>query len=316
MSSSITSIGVPAGAEPERWLMAASTSDGAPSARNLIVTLFGDLLGTTGRVSVRSVGALLESFGVNDRLARTSLSRLVGDGLLAVERRSGRAYYGVSRESVGVFRQADRRIYRAASPDWDGEWTVVVVDPNEGSPAERAQLRNELGWAGFGSVAPGVLVSATVDLEAAAEVIARVRERSGGPGGVLLTRGALGDLPGALDDGSLARRSSSLEIFDERYAAFVAGFTPFLELPPTDDRLALKLRLLVVAEFRRIVLADPGLPAALLPADWSGFEARRVASSIHSAVAERGEAERDRLVEWAPGGDHSPVQARRFLSVD
>ncbi|MGA1551828.1 MAG: hypothetical protein ACO38A_07090, partial [Ilumatobacteraceae bacterium] len=118
MSSSITSIGVPAGAEPDRWLMDASTSDGAPSARNLIVTLFGDLLGTTGRVSVRSVGALLESFGVNDRLARTSLSRLVGDGLLAVERRSGRAYYGVSRESVGVFRQADRRIYRAASPDW------------------------------------------------------------------------------------------------------------------------------------------------------------------------------------------------------
>jgi len=37
---------------------------------------------------------------------------------------------------------------------------------------------------------------------------------------------------------------------------------------------------------------------------------------IHSVVAERGEAERDRLVEWAPEGDHSPVQARRFLSVD
>jgi DNA-binding transcriptional regulator PaaX len=161
-----------------------------------------------------------------------------------------------------------------------------------------------------------VLVSATVDLEAAAEVIARVRDRSGGPGGVLLTRGALGDVPGVLDDGSLARRSSSLEIFEERYAAFVAGFTPFLELPPIDDRLALKLRLLVVAEFRRIVLADPGLPAGLLPADWSGFEARRVASLIHSVVAERGEAERDRLVEWAPEGDHSPVQARRFLSVD
>ncbi len=316
MNTSSASIGVPAGAAPERWLGEASTSDGAPSARNLIVTLFGDLLGTTGRVSVRSVGALLESFGVNDRLARTSLSRLVGDGLLAVERRSGRAYYGVSRESVGVFRQADRRIYQAASPDWDGEWTVVVIDPNEGTQAERAQLRSELGWAGFGSVAPGVLVSATVDLAATAEVIARVRDRSGGPGGVLLTRGELGDLPGVLDDGALARRSSSLEMFEERYAGFVAGFSPLLDMPPIDDRLALKLRLLVVAEFRRIVLADPGLPAGLLPPDWSGFEARRVASSLHSAVAVRGEAERDRVVEWAPEADPAPVQLRRFAEPD
>ncbi len=313
MTSSASSIGVPAGIAPDRWLAEASTSDGAPSARNLIVTLFGDLVGTTGRVSVRSVGALLESFGVNDRLARTSLSRLVGDGLLAVERRSGRAYYGVARESVAVFRQADRRIYRAASPDWDGEWTVVVVDPNEGSQAERAQLRHELGWAGFGSVAPGVLVSATVDREAAAEVITRVRERCGGPGGVLLTRGALGDLPGVLDDGALARRSSSLEMFEERYAAFVTGFAPLLEMPPINDQLALKLRLLVVAEFRRIALTDPGLPAELLPPDWSGLEARRVASMLHTSVAARGEAERDRLVEWAPEGDPSPVPARRFI---
>ncbi|MGB1609449.1 MAG: hypothetical protein ACPHGX_03545, partial [Ilumatobacteraceae bacterium] len=71
--------GVPVGADPTRWLETVTTSDGAPSARNLIVTLFGDLIGTSGRVSVRSIGDLLESFGVNDRLARTSLSRLVGD---------------------------------------------------------------------------------------------------------------------------------------------------------------------------------------------------------------------------------------------
>lgn len=304
--------GVPVGADPTRWLETVTTSDGAPSARNLIVTLFGDLIGTSGRVSVRSIGDLLESFGVNDRLARTSLSRLVGDGLLAVERRGGRAFYGVASESVGVFARADTRIYRPASPSWDGAWTLIVIDPAEGTQDERAELRRELGWAGFGGIAPNVLVSATVDVEAAGEIVSRMRRRSGGAGAVLVTRGPLQQVLGALDDGSLARRSSSVDDIGRRYESFALGFTPFLDALPDSDVLALKLRLLVVAEFRRIALADPGLPTRLLPEAWPGREARRVAAELHSAVAQSAEGERDRLLEWAPGETIGSIPARRF----
>ena len=312
MAAGDRSIGVPRGADPIEWLDAVTTSDGAPSARNLIVTLFGDLIGTAGRVSVRSIGDLLESFGVNDRLARTSLSRLVGDGLLAVERHAGRAFYGVARESVSVFGRADTRIYRSASPSWDGVWSVIVIDPAEGTQHQRAELRRELGWAGFGNIAPNVMVSATVDAEAAGEIVARVHGRAGGPGGVLVTRGPLEMTLGALDDGSLARRSSSLDGFSSRYASFADGFAPLLAAPLESDSLALKLRLLVVAEFRRIALADPGLPDRLLPDEWPGYEARRVATELHSAVAERAEQERDRLLEWAPGDPVEAITPRRF----
>jgi phenylacetic acid degradation operon negative regulatory protein len=49
--------------------------------------------------------------------------------------------------------------------------------------------------------------------------------------------------------------------------------------------LAFKLRTLLVAEFRRIALSDPQLPAPLLPPDWIGNRARRLAAGIYASVA-------------------------------
>jgi len=47
---------------------------------------------------------------------------------------------------------------------------------------------------------------------------------------------------------------------------------------------------LLVAEFRRIALADPQLPPQLLPTDWIGTRARRLAGDIYGAVAAKSEA--------------------------
>jgi phenylacetic acid degradation operon negative regulatory protein len=44
------------------------------------------------------------------------------------------------------------------------------------------------------------------------------------------------------------------------------------------------LRLLLVHEFRRIVLKDPRLPAELLPEEWAGDTARRLAGNIYRAI--------------------------------
>ncbi|MEL0076024.1 MAG: PaaX family transcriptional regulator C-terminal domain-containing protein, partial [Ilumatobacter sp.] len=96
------------------------------------------------------------------------------------------------------------------------------------------------------------------------------------------------------------------------YESFALGFAPFLDALPDSDVLALKLRLLIVAEFRRIALADPGLPTRLLPEAWPGREARRIAAELHSAVAQSAEGERDRLLEWAPGETIGSIPARRF----
>lgn len=272
-------------------LDAAVCSDGAPSARNLLVTLFGDvvlLAGADAEVSVQSLATLLDEFGVNERLVRTSLTRLVNDGLLATRASGRRSFYRVAPEAVELFRTADERIYRGASPTWDGAWTIVVVDPADGTSKQRSRLRQELGWAGLGVVAPNVMASPVVGVETVAEVIARVD----GIEHALVSRSSVVGGRGLLGADELARRCAPLDEIGARYEAFATRFGLFDEstLTGLSPERASKLRILLVATFRRIVLADPLVPSPLLPDAWIGDRARAEARRVYAAIAPASDA--------------------------
>lgn len=266
-------------------LDAAVCSDGAPSARNLLVTVFGDVVAPVGPdtgVTVQGLAAVLGDFGVNERLVRTSLTRLVNDGLLAVRADGRRSTYRIAPEAIDLFAMADERIYRGRPDPWDGQWTVVVLDGAESTAERRAELRNELAATGFGVVAPNVLASPTVSSDAAAAVVGRV----GGFEHVLVLRSAVVTGRGLADRVNLARRCVDLDRLEERYAALTERFAAFDDemLDGLDDARAAKLRLLVVSTFRRLVLADPMLSTDLLPDDWAGASARRAAARLYQAI--------------------------------
>ncbi len=276
--------------DPLADLRAAACSDGAPSARNLIVTVFGDALlphGLDTEITVGSLASLLAGFGVNERLVRTSLTRLANDGMLVSRTEGRRAFYRVAENAHELFRRADRRIYSGDHADWDGAWTLVVIDGTEATPARRAALRQELSWAGFGVVAPNVLASPTTEPDEVASAVARV----GGLANVLVTRCTVIDGLGLLDSAALAQRSAPLDDLAIGYEEFVARFERFdaaaiAALQPDE---AFKLRILLVAAFRRLVLADPSLPRELMPDGWVGARARRVAADLYRAVADDAE---------------------------
>jgi phenylacetic acid degradation operon negative regulatory protein len=279
-------------------LRSAACSDGAPSARNLLVTVFGDALlphGPTTTISVRALTTLLASFGANERLVRTSLTRLVNDGLVATTVAGRRSYYGVAPSALDLFRQADHRIYRGTPGVWDGSWTIVVIDGAESTAGRRAQLRQELAWAGLGVVAPNVMASPIVPADVAANVVGRV----GGFANVLVSRSSVVEGAGMLGADELAHRVAELDVIAERYAAFVIRFERFGTevVDRLDEPMAFKLRTLLVAEFRRIALTDPQLPAELLPKEWIGTRARRLAGGIYTAVAAPSERYLLRTVE-------------------
>jgi len=46
--------------------------------------------------------------------------------------------------------------------------------------------------------------------------------------------------------------------------------------------------LLALDSWRRLPYADPGLPTALLPADWPGVKAARVFAALHGRLREAG----------------------------
>lgn len=283
MSTVVTSPGCRCDALAE--LDAVVCSDGAPSARNLIVTAFGDMVlaaGAETETTVQGLTSLLSEFAVNERLVRTSLSRLVQDGLLAVRSEGRRSYYRVAPEALELFGRADERIYRGRPKPWDGAWTLVVLDGAESTAEHRAALRQELATLGLGVVAPNVLGSPLVPAETVAETVARM----GGVEHVVVTRAPLVGGDGLVEPSELARRCLGLDGLDAAYAALADRLAAFDDaaLARLDDARAAKLRLLVVSTFRRIVLADPMLPEALLPDGWAGARARMAASRCYEAT--------------------------------
>jgi phenylacetic acid degradation operon negative regulatory protein len=127
-----------------------------------------------------------------------------------------------------------------------------------------------------------------VSAEAAARVVGHV----GGFANVLVSRSSVVESDDTLGADELAHRVAALEEIGDRYARFISRYEdyPSGDLTGLSPELAFKLRTLLVAEFRRIALSDPQLPAPLLPPDWIGDRARRLAGAIYDAVARSSDA--------------------------
>jgi phenylacetic acid degradation operon negative regulatory protein len=67
------------------------------------------------------------------------------------------------------------------------------------------------------------------------------------------------------------------------------------------DRLV--ARVLLIHEYRRIVLRDPLLPAEILPADWPGAAARALCAEIYGALVEGSE----RWLDAHAVNEHGPL---------
>jgi phenylacetic acid degradation operon negative regulatory protein len=57
-----------------------------------------------------------------------------------------------------------------------------------------------------------------------------------------------------------------------------------------DPAAALRARLILIHEFRRVALRDPGLPDSLLPRDWPGARARREVADLYRRLLAPSEA--------------------------
>lgn len=266
-------------------LVASLRDHGMPSARNLLVTVFGDALRPHEvSVSVASLTHILEPFAVNERLVRTSLTRLAAEDLVIATKVRHRSFYGVHPGASRLFDQANQRIYGRPDRRWDGQWTLVVIDGTEGTSASRAELRRALGWLGMGTVAPNVLASALVEPPAVLDVVEQVAHR----GGVLVTRAATVCAPTVLSGVELARRSAPVDVLAERYEQLSSWIQPLQAAlrtgPAPEPAPALSARVLLIALYRRAVLTDPLLPVDLLPCSWSGDDAYAVVAEVYCAI--------------------------------
>ncbi len=278
-------------------------------APSLIITVWGDAIAPHGgAVMLPGLLRLLEPLRLNERRVRTSIFRLAREGWLKATPVGRRSLYRLTRDGARRFEQAYRRIYAPPIESWDDTWELVIADGL--TPDRRRALREELGWEGFGTVAASVFARPTPARSALARIasalgierqIVTVRARDDATlgGGSLAAA-----VPRAWD---LAGIATDYRRFLRRFGAVIDRFRDAGNGPHNPEQCFI-VRTLLIHAFRRVLLRDPRLPAALLPLDWPGAAAYALCRDFYRLTHRSAEQHLVAVLE-GPHGKLPPANA-------
>jgi phenylacetic acid degradation operon negative regulatory protein len=253
------------------------------SAKALLLTALGEfVLPHQGSVWTSTVVRSLGVLGVGERNARQALARLADQDMVRSHREGRRARWQLTDTGRDLLTSGTERIYGFGAGDdaWDGRWLVVLCSVPEEQRPKRHQLRNQLGFAGFGFLAPGVALSPHLDREAVANGV--LKDLGLHPGAVVF-RAEAGEL---MSTEELLERAWDLTDLTVRYEDFLQAFGR--RSPRSDQDRFLALTELVHA-WRHFPFIDPEIPPRLLPDRWPGRRAKTLFDDQHAA--------------WAPGAN-------------
>ncbi len=254
-------------------------------ANSTLISIFGDAISPRGgEIWLGSLIALAAPLGISERLVRTGVYRLSNEGWLQSKTRGRRAYYSLTKAGAEKFHEAQRRIYASETVNWDGKWRLVQLLNAIPQPT-RTALRRELEWHGFGRISPTLFAHPTESMDA----ILRLLQRHGLAESALVFRAGLANFVTDKIVVDVVRAAWDLDALNKGYERFIELFSPFDEAPKYSSDLnrgqAFTLRILLIHDFRRILLKDPVLPDSLLPSDWLGGKARDLCASIYLRIA-------------------------------
>jgi phenylacetic acid degradation operon negative regulatory protein len=246
---------------------------------SIVITLFGDaIVPRGGSVWLGTLLGFFETIDIDSGVVRTAMSRLAADGWLERHKVGRNSYYRLVKKGRQTFDAATRHIYDPPPSDWTGRFELLLISGSEDRDASRDALKN----AGFGSPLPGVWVApsgAPIPEEAAGAIRLEVS---------------------AEDDSGrrLLSESWPLDRTSDAYLKFMKTFEPLRgwigRREPLSDADAFTARILLIHHYRRVVLRDPLLPSALLPADWPGRAARELCGEIYRGLLPASEQWLDR----------------------
>ena len=275
-------------------------------AGSLITTVFGDaILPRGGRVSLGSLIQLLQPLGVNERLVRTAVYRLVKEEWLQSEALGRKTDYMLTPSGRRRFDAASRQIYAADIPGWDRRWRLILT-LGELDLRLREQLRRALFWHGFGETATGSFVHPTADLEKVMESM--VSEGLGAvrvhvmPMVAVNAQGAqcATDIDMVQKAWNLSDLALSYEGFLQKYETIRAALVACGQEDLSEEN-AFLVRTLLIHDVRRLLLRDPQLPESLLPASWPGSRARHLCRDLYRKLLPLSERHLDASVRLSSG---------------
>ncbi|MGE7414112.1 PaaX family transcriptional regulator C-terminal domain-containing protein [Methylobacterium tarhaniae] len=273
-----------------------------------IVTLYGDVVEPRGgRLWMGNIVEICRMVGISETLVRTAVSRLVAAGQLTGERQGRRSFYQLTEAARREFLSAARTLF---APQAEVGWLFVWLGPDPAGEAGPALERE-----GFVRLGPQWLLGPA-------------RHRPADPSLVVFEVGQGGSQGDGQGDGQAASQAAGprlrdlvaahwdLSAFDAAYAAFLAAFAGIADALDAGTHLsdaeALQLRLLLVHAYRHAALRDARLPAATLPADWSGHRARRLFADLYLRLSPA--ADRHVGRHLLAGDDLLPAQTAETLA--
>ncbi|MCR4268204.1 PaaX family transcriptional regulator C-terminal domain-containing protein [Nitratireductor sp. ZSWI3] len=267
---------------------------------SLVITLFGDaVVPRGGEAPLACLQEVMARLGIEAGALRTAMSRLASDGWVVRERRGRNSFFSLDAHGQHAFDLATRRIYAAGPPDWDGSWTVAIAPPG-----------------GNGSQAEGLAESGFLKIASGVHLLPRTLEMNGGRddplAGMLVIHGTSAEHPEMLRSLWPSEEiGTAYRTLIEDYAPFAGALAQASAPGPLD---AMAARTLLIHDWRRIVLRDPGLPVALLPQDWPGEKARSLVRGIYRRLLPASE-------QWLDGASLPPplkpgIFAMRFGGGD
>ena len=274
-------------------------------ANSLIITIYGDMIAVHGgTVWLGSFIRLVQPLGLNERMVRTSVFRLVKEKWLVAEQIGRRSYYSLTAIGRRRFEHAYRRIYDAPRQDWNGEWHLVLTNGALPAP-ERDALRKELLWEGFGNIAPGVLAHPAANTESLMDIL----EDSGARDKVVVMQARALAAASIRPLQDLVHECWGLATLAADYKRFIERFRPALRVMrgarALDPEQCFVLRTLLMHEFRRVQLRDPQLPPQLLSTTWPGHTARELCRDIYVLTQDGARQHLMQVLESA----HGPLPA-------
>lgn len=247
-------------------------------ARAAVFDLYGDHLARRGGwAPIAAVVRLLGAVDVRPEAVRTAVSRLSREGWLEAREHDGTRGYAMTPRAQRRLSAAWERIYRSGAPGWDGRWHLVVLAERIADRSRRARVAESLTYLGYARMAPDTWIAPRPSSELDSAV------------GEVPVHAFSAELDG--DGRALAAELWDLAELARAYDGFVrwAG-TLVPDVDGLDERTAYARRTELVHEWRKFLFRDPGLPDAVLPADWAGDRAAACFDRLSSALLPRASA--------------------------
>ena len=247
----------------------------------------------------------LRTAGRDEAAIRQTLYRMEREGELTTRRSGRRKFYAPSAYAQAEIEAGTAKIFQRPVRTWDRRWTMVRVGLRTPALAtHRERVIALLAVEGFAQMEANLFVHPWPAAERLYDALpARARAD------VVIVRGELQSpesqpsLVARWQVDRLAKRYERsvrwLEALDERTSSGVR------------DREAFLMRFAVVFEHLGVAWDDPDLPAELLPADWPGDRARRLAARLYDRLLPGATRYADALLADVLAGSRQLERGRR-----